>query len=249
MPGVRTPMSLRNAIVLLVALLAAALTARLGVWQLDRAAQKTALQQALESQRALPPLQQLELAKAAAELPSQLHRLAAVQGRWLAAQTVYLENRQMNGRPGFYAVTPLQLDDGTAVLVQRGWLPRDLLDRTRIAAPPPPEGRVQVLGRIAPGPARLYEFEGAAAGSIRQNLDVASFARETGLPLRPLALVQEDGPAPPADGLLRQWPQPALGVDKHHGYAFQWFALSALIIGLYVWFQLVRPARVRARGA
>jgi surfeit locus 1 family protein len=242
-------MKLRNAIVLLVALLSAALTARLGVWQLDRAAQKTALQQALETQRALPPLRQAELAKAAAELPAQIHRLAAVQGRWLAAQTVYLENRQMNGRPGFYAVTPLQLDDGSAVLVQRGWLPRDILDRTRIAAPPPPEGTVQVLGRIAPGPARLYEFEGAASGAIRQNLEVSSFARETGLPLRPMALVQEDGTAPPADGLLRQWPQPALGVDKHHGYAFQWFALSALIIGLYVWFQLVRPARVRARGA
>lgn len=242
-------MKLRNAIVLLVALLSAALTARLGVWQLDRAAQKTALQQALATQRALPPLRQAELATAGDELPAQLHRLAAVQGRWLAAQTVYLENRQMNGRPGFYAVTPLQLDDGSAVLVQRGWLPRDILDRTRIAAPPPPEGTVQVLGRIAPGPARLYEFEGAASGAIRQNLDMSSFARETGLPLRPMALVQEDGPAPPADGLLRQWPQPALGVDKHHGYAFQWFALSALIIGLYVWFQLVRPARVRARGA
>ncbi len=242
-------MKLRNAIVLLVALLSAALTARLGVWQLDRAAQKTALQQALQTQRALPPLRQAELAKDVAELPAQLHRLAAVQGRWLAAKTVYLENRQMNGRPGFYAVTPLQLDDGSAVLVQRGWLPRDILDRTRISAPPPPEGTVQVLGRIAPGPARLYEFEGAASGAIRQNLDVLSFARETGLPLRPMALVQEDGAAPPADGLLRQWPQPALGVDKHHGYAFQWFALSALIIGLYVWFQLVRPARVRARGA
>lgn len=242
-------MKLRNAIVLLVALLSAALTARLGVWQLDRAAQKTALQQALAAQRALPPLRQAELAKAADEMPAQLHRLAAVQGRWLAAQTVYLENRQMNGRPGFYAVTPLQLDDGSAVLVQRGWLPRDILDRTRIAAPPPPEGTVQVLGRIAPGPARLYEFEGAASGAIRQNLDVLSFARETGLPLRPMALVQEDGATPPADGLLRHWPQPALGVDKHHGYAFQWFALSALIIGLYVWFQLVRPARVRARGA
>ena len=249
MPGVGAPMSLRNAIVLIVAMLAAALTARLGIWQLDRAAQKTALQQALESQRALPPLTLPELAREPGELPAQLHRLAAVQGRWLAAQTVYLENRQMNGRPGFYAVTPLQLDDGTAVLVQRGWLPRDLLDRTRIAAPPPPAGPVQVLGRIAPGPARLYEFEGAASGPIRQNLDVVSFARETGLPLRPLALVQEDGATPPADGLLRQWPQPAFGVDKHHGYAFQWFALSALIIGLYVWFQLVRPSRVCARGA
>ncbi len=242
-------MRLRNTIVLFVALAAAALTARLGVWQLDRAAQKTALQQALESQRALPPLLQPELASDAAELPAQLHRLAVVQGQWLAAQTIYLENRQMNGRPGFYAVTPLQLDDGSAVLVQRGWLPRDLLDRTRIVAPPPPQGRVQVLGRIAPGPARLYEFESAASGVIRQNLNVSSYARETGLTLRPLALVQEDGTPPTADGLLRQWPQPAVGVDKHHGYAFQWFALSALIIGLYVWFQLVRPARVRARAA
>ena len=76
----------------------------------------------------------------------------------------------MNGQPGFYVVTPLQLDDGSAVLVQRGWVPRDLLDRTRVAAPAPPEGVVQVQGRIAPGPARLYEFDGAASGAIRQNL-------------------------------------------------------------------------------
>jgi surfeit locus 1 family protein len=32
-------------------------------------------------------------------------------------------------------------------------------------------------------------------------------------------------------------------VQKHYGYAFQWFALSALIIGLYAWFQLPRPRR------
>jgi surfeit locus 1 family protein len=238
-------LKLRSAIVLLAAIAAAALTARLGFWQLDRAAQKTALQQALEQQRALPSLPQAQLARDAAQVPAQLHRSVQLQGRWLAAHTVYLENRQMNGQPGFYAVTPLQLSDGSAVLVQRGWVPRDLLDRTRVAAPPPPEGVVQVLGRIAPGPARLYEFDGAASGAIRQNLDVASFARESGLPLRPLAVVQEDDARPSGDGLLRQWPQPATGVAKHHGYAFQWFALCALIIGLYVWFQLIRPARRR----
>ena len=242
-------LKLRNAIVLLAAIAAAALTARLGVWQLDRAAQKTALQQAMQQQRALPPLPQAQLAREAAELPAQVHRSVRLQGRWLALHTVYLDNRQMNGRPGFYAVTPLQLDDGSAVLVQRGWVPRDLLDRTRVAAPPPPEGLVQMLGRIAPGPARLYEFDAAASGPIRQNLDLVAFARETGLALRPLAVVQEDDAASattPSDGLLRQWPQPATGVEKHHGYAFQWFALCALIIGLYVWFQLIRPAR---RGA
>lgn len=238
-------LKLRGAIVLIAAIAAAALTARLGVWQLDRAAQKTALQQALQQQHALPPLPQAQLAREAAEVPAQVHRSVRLQGRWLAAHTVYLENRQMKGQPGFYAVTPLQLDDGSAVLVQRGWVPRDLLDRTRVAAPPAPEGVVQVLGRIAPGPARLYEFDGAASGAIRQNLDVVAFARESGLPLRPLAVVQEDETTASGDGLLRQWPQPATGVEKHHGYAFQWFALCALIIGLYAWFQLIRPAQRR----
>ena len=154
----------------------------------------------------------------------------------------------MNGRPGFFAVTPLRLEDGSAVLVQRGWLPRDPMDRTRIVAAPPAPGRVAILGRIAPAPGRLYEFEAGASGPIRQNLDLDAYARETGLLLRPLTVVQEDGQPPPDDGLLRQWPRPAAGVHKHYGYAFQWFALSALILGLYVWFQLIRPRRARQRS-
>jgi len=131
------------------------------------------------------------------------------------------------------------------VLVQRGWLPRDMLDRTRVALPPLPEGPVQVQGLIAAAVPWLYEFDAAASGSIRQNLDLTAFARETGLPLRPLVVVQEDGLAPPADGLLRQWPAPAADVHKNYGYAFQWFALCALIIGLYVWFQLLHPRRAQ----
>ena len=237
----------RRWIVLVAALVAAALTARLGLWQLDRAAQKNRLQAALDSQLALPPLPPADLARDAAGAAAQQHRAVVVEGQWLAALTVYLDNRQMNGRPGFYAITPLRLDDGSAVLVQRGWLPRDANERTRIAAAPLPDGRVQVQGRIAPAPARLYEFDAAASGPIRQNLDLDGYARETGLPLRPLTLVQEDGTAPPGDGLLRQWPRPAAGVHKHYGYAFQWFSLSALILGLYAWFQLIRPHRARQR--
>ena len=156
----------------MAALAAAALTARLGLWQLDRAAQKNRLQAALDSQLALPPLPPADLARDAAGAAAQQHRAVVVEGQWLAALTVYLDNRQMNGRPGFYAVTPLRLDDGSAVLVQRGWLPRDANDRTRIAAAPLPRGRVQVQGRIAPAPARLYEFDAAASGPIRQNLDL-----------------------------------------------------------------------------
>lgn len=238
----------RRAVVLLAAVLAAAGTARLGVWQLDRADQKNRLHDAQQRQRQLPPVPQAALAREAAATALQLHRAVTLQGHWLPVHTVYLENRQMNGRPGFYAMTPLRLDDGSVVLVQRGWVQRDLMDRTRVVLPPLPQGQVQVQGRIAPGPSRLYDFAGAASGPIRQNLELEGFARETGLPLRPLTVVQEDGApgaAAPADGLQRQWPQVSAGVDKHYGYAFQWFALCTLITLLYVWFQLIRPARVR----
>ncbi|MBC8056770.1 MAG: SURF1 family protein, partial [Rhizobiales bacterium] len=66
-------------------------------------------------------------------------------------------------------------------------------------------------------------------------------------PLAPLSVLQADSPSTAGDGLLRDWPHPAVDVQKHYGYAFQWFALGALMAGLYVWFQLVRP-RLRARN-
>jgi surfeit locus 1 family protein len=236
-----TPARWQRLAVLLAALAMAALTARLGFWQLDRAAQKTALQAALDSRRALPPLPASELAREAAAAAAQHHRAITLDGRWLPGFTVYLDNRQMNGRPGFYVVTPLLLADGSAVLVQRGWLPRDGEDRSRITPPLTPDGAVTVFGRIAPPPARLYDLGADAPGSIRQNLDIERFALESRLALRPLTIVQEDRGGTPTDGLQREWPQPAANVHKHYGYAFQWFALCALVIGLYAWFQVIRP--------
>lgn len=230
---------------LLAAVVVAAVTARLGWWQLDRAAQKIALQQAQDERRALPALQGEALPRRASDLAEAVHRRARLQGRWLDERSVWLENRPMDGRTGFYLVTPLMLDDGSAVLVQRGWAPRDLMDRTRTPVLQPSPEAVSVAGRIAPALGRLYEFEAAASGPIRQNLDLDAYARETRLPLRPWVLIQDDGSA--ADGLLRRWPPANTGVDKHHGYAFQWFSLSALTIGLYVWFQFIRPRR-RAAG-
>ncbi len=243
-------MSRASRVVVLVAALAlSAVTARLGVWQLDRAAQKQALQAAVDSRRDAPPLPAAELARDPEAAALQHHRRTVLEGQWREARTVWLDNRQMQGRPGFFVVTPLVLADGSAVLVQRGWQPRDAQDRTRVAQPPTSSGTVRVAGRIAPPPARLFEFETSSAGPIRQNLDMPAFARETGLPLRPLSLMQLDEPGQAPDGLLRDWPAPAAGVHKHHGYAFQWFALSALSIFLYVWFQLIRPRRRRAASS
>ena len=144
----------------------------------------------------------------------------------------------MDGKPGFYVLTHLQLD-GTAqvVLVQRGWVQRHFNDRTALPELPPAVGTVQVDGRIAPPPAKLYAFESREQGKIRQNLDLAGFAQETGLPLAAYSILQS---GPQGDGLLRDWAAIQTGVAKHHGYAFQWFALSGLITSLFIWFQIVR---------
>jgi len=224
----------------LTAVLMAGLTFSLGHWQLRRAAAKEALQAAIERQNTLPALDSRALLTTE-NMANVLHRPALLQGVWQEAHTVYLDNRPMGGKSGFWVVTPLALEGSRLwILVQRGWVPRDFHDRTRLPAIATPPGLVSVPGRMAPPPSKLYEFAGVQSGRIRQNLDVAAFSAELGEPLLPGSLLQT-GPA--SEGLLRDWPAPTLGVDKHYGYAFQWFGLCALVVGLYVWFQLIFPRR------
>jgi len=229
-------------IVTIATIVGVAITARLGVWQLSRAAEKIALQTALDTRGHLAPLGNAELAREPGQAEAQHYRPTIVRGQWVAGHTVFLENRQMNGRPGFFVVTPLRLEGRSdSVLVQRGWAPRDMRDRTLLPRIDEPSGPIEVHGLIAPPPSRLFEFSTAQAGTIRQNLDLAAFSAEIHLPLAPVSVQQNDSAATAGDALLRQWPHPAVDVHKHYGYAFQWFAMSALMAGLYVWFQLVRP--------
>lgn len=231
----------------LAALLGVALTLSLGRWQLSRAAQKEALQSAIAAQRAALPLDTAALLKEPLT-GSLLHRPVALRGQWLAQHTVFLDNRQMQGKPGFFVLTPLRLAGSTqAVMVQRGWVPRNFVDRSALpSVPTPTETVVDVIGRIAPPPSKLYEFDAAEPGPIRQNLDLAQFAAQSGVPLLSGMSVLQTGPH--GDSLARDWPEADLGVAKHYGYAAQWFALAALIALLYVWFQIVRPQLQRRRS-
>ena len=229
---------------LLFALAGTLLTFRLGVWQLDRAAQKLAWQESIAERGQLPALQTQDLAAAGAD--AQLNRHVHLRGHWLADKTVFLDNRPMQGRVGFFVVTPLQLEGRSqAVLVQRGWAPRDAQDRSRLPPLATPAGWVEIEGRLAASPSRLYEFSAAASGPIRQNVGVDSFSPD--LDLLPLTVVQLASAT--EDGLLRDWPAVDAGLQKHYGYAFQWFALCALILGLYVWFQLIQPRRKQSSSS
>lgn len=232
-------------ILTVAALVVAGTTFSLGQWQLRRAAQKEALQAAVDSKGRLPALDVRSLL-ASQRLAEDIHRPAILKGSWRAEHTVYLDNRPMSGKTGFVVVTPLLLEGSQqAILVQRGWVPRNFADRTRLPEVTTPPGTVTVEGRMAPPPSRLYEFQGAESGRIRQNLDLPAFRVQTGLPLLDVSLLQTGAPS---EGLLREWAAPNLGVDKHYGYAFQWFGLCGLVVLLYGWFQLVLPFRTHMRG-
>lgn len=230
----------RSWAVTVAALAGIAVTLALGAWQVGRAQQKLELHAAIEQRKGTQPVDARHLlgATAASDL---LHRPVVLKGTWVAQHTVFLDNRQMHGRPGFFVVTPLRLEGSAAsVVVERGWVPRNFADRTKLPPVETPQGLVEVRGRLAPPPAKLYEFAQAEAGAIRQNLDLAQFRAETGLALLDVAVRQTGAPS---EGLLREWPEIASGAEKNYGYAFQWWALSALIAILYAWFQFIAPRR------
>ena len=231
----------RRALIALAAGVGIALTFSLGRWQLSRADEKIALQAALQARENLPPVPAAQVAGATApeQVAPLLHREATLTGEWLPDQTVFLDNRPMAGRAGFYVLTPLRLAGSSAVvLVLRGWAPRNFQQRDALPPVATPQGPVSATGRLADRVPAAFSLGRDAAGRIRQNLALDAFRAETGLPLAHMVL-QQTGPA--SDGLLRDWPPPATGVDKHYGYAFQWFGLCALIALLFIWFQVARP--------
>ena len=228
------------------------LTVRLGFWQLSRAAEKEQRQAAIVAQMEAPVLNTSALLAAPANF-GLMHQRVNLEGQWLSQHTVYLDNRPMNGRAGFWVITPLQLNASTRVLVQRGWVPRHQQDRTLLPEIQTPSGVVQLQGRIAPPPSPLLTLNvdpalGHAESKIthiRQNLDLDAYAAEVGGVFAATVLQTDLG----SEGLLRDWAVITAGVEKNLAYAFQWFALSALQLMLYIWFQFIQPYRHARRSS
>lgn len=226
-------------LVSVAAALAVALTTSLGVWQLGRAGQKRALQQAIEIQTGLPAWGNVELL-GRTDPAQDAHHPVQLVGRWVQGATLFLDNRPMSGRTGFIVLTPLRLSGSErAVLVQRGWVPRDFQDRQRLPDVPTPAEEVSLVGRLALPPSQLFDLGASGQGPIRQNVALAELAREWGVQLLEGVSVLQTG----ADGqaLQRDWPRFVGDEHKHLAYAAQWFAMSAIAAGLYFWFQILQP--------
>lgn len=235
--------SVRRIFVALVLLgIAVAVLASLGAWQLRRADERRAIAASIEAGRAQPPLvltPETPVDALAAWRPAQAN------GHWLNQYSVLLDNRNQDGKPGYWLATPLLLDASRqqAVLVLRGWLPRVLTRQPETPAPrlpDTPSGPQSIIGELSPHVPRLFEIwslGGASQGQLPaslpladgsvpqvQNLDLPAYAQATGLRLLPTVLMQTRG----ADTLVRDWPQPSVDYHQNRGYALQWFAFAAI---------------------
>jgi surfeit locus 1 family protein len=207
-----------------------ALTVSLGNWQTGRAQQKQAMQDAWDRGRTAAPV---NLGRDAARSAEALtwQRITA-RGEWDAARTIFVDNRVHGGRPGYHVVMPLRLEGSARwALINRGWAPAGAT-RADLPKVPTPSGMVVVEGVAVVPPEKVFELGDVPAGEkVWPNLILARYADWSGLDLAPV-VVQQTNDA--GDGLVRDWPRPDFGIEKHKAYALQWYALAAVTVILYV---------------
>ncbi len=216
----------------------------LGLWQLQRAEEKARLDGQYLARQSQAPVTALPIGADPAQ--ALRYRRAELWGRFDDRHSLLLDNRTHQGRAGYHIYTPLRLEQGGAVLVNRGWVP--ILDRAVLPAIAPRQDLQQVRGLLDlpanPG-LRLGDDEplGQAWPQRLQRLDPARVAAAIGYPLSGLVLLEQDSGEP---GYVRDWrPAAALGADRHRGYAVQWFTLALSLAVIFLVTNLRRrdPAR------
>jgi surfeit locus 1 family protein len=214
------------------AILVAAIGIALGQWQTRRAHEKEAIEQKLNERAAAAPA---IITAASQSADAVEYRHVIVKGEFVRDWPMYLDNRPLHGAAGFYVMMPLKIEgSGMHVLVARGWAPRDMKDRARLPEFETPSGMVEIEGIARQHPDRLLQLGDAPPvkpRAIVQNLDPAQFAAASKLAVQPFFIEQSTDIH---DGLVRDWPRVSLGIDKHRGYAFQWYGLAATAIIFFV---------------
>lgn len=218
-------------------------TAMLGNWQLNRAAEKTQLQQRIDHLGGQAPL---HISATPVDATAVDYYRVEASGEFKPDATVYVDNRVLKGVPGYEVVTPLRIDASTRyVLVKRGWVQAGP-SRSQLPTVRTPAGAVTVAGIALPGNPRVFELSARVqVGALWENVTVDRYRKAYQLDLQPIMIQQQNDLA---DGLVREWTRPDVGIDRHRAYALQWFSMCAAIVLIYVVLN-VRRASGRPRAA
>jgi surfeit locus 1 family protein len=205
------------------------LTVALGNWQLGRGNEKAALAERIQAANrdALIEVPQHEV-----RTEDVAWRRIEVSGKFEPKYAVFVDNRIFRGAVGYHVVMPLRIGGGDRyVLVNRGWVAATG-SRAILPEIATPSAAIRVVGLATVPSKRFLELSGKVVeGNVWENLTIERFRAAVSIPIQPVVIQQENDTG---DGLKREWSAPDLGVDKHYGYAFQWFALAAAVLIFYL---------------
>ena len=227
-------MTRRAVAFVLVAAVVAAGCVRLGLWQLNRLAQRRALNATLAARLSSPPAPARELLRDSA---SGAYRRATATGTYDFANELALAARTRQGSPGVNIVTPLRLTGtDTAILVNRGWVysaDATRIDFTRWLEPTSAtvSGYLLELNRGGGGPVTA-----SATPRVIRRLDYDSLANRLPYPIARFELVAAGEPRlatgspPPRDSTPARLGLPIMDEGPHLGYAIQWFCFALIAV-------------------
>jgi surfeit locus 1 family protein len=234
----------------LLVIIGALILSQLGTWQLDRLAQRRAFNSSLNTRMAQPAL---TLVGASIDPDALEYRRVVVRGVYDPTQEIVLRNRELDGTPGVHVLTPLRLSGSdTAVLVDRGWLPRDQADPAARKAFAVPPGEVEVMGIARRSQEDVGGPQDPPLGPERPRLDawfrvnIAKIQEQAGYPLLPIFIEQQPAPGDPT--LPRPVATADLGEGPHIGYAVQWFGFAIILVVGYIAFISTQAKRASQAG-
>ena len=198
----------------------------LGIWQIERAANKEALLQDFNSEQESPPTR----------LTSQSPNWSRVfvDGVFDSSRQILIDNQIHNGKVGYKIFTPFKFDDNKIVLVDRGWIEqgqsRSDLPQLNIL-----EKKSRIIATVT------SPQQGVLAGSelltnewprVSQSKAVEVIASAFNEPILDIVLVLD-----PGSSQIKEFIQIkpfAITPVKHYGYAMQWFTMSIVLLGMFL---------------
>ena len=225
----------------LLVLAGGALCVRLGIWQLDRLEQRRAFNAHVEAMWAAEPISLN--GQTTEDLTKLEYRAVTVSGRYDFENQVALRNRYFQDEYGYHLLTPLLLDDGSAVLVDRGWIPADGNDSPVDWRKYDQPGPVTLQGQIRLGQTKP-DLGGVPDPTLtpgQTGLDfwsIVNLERIQGQVPYPLlnVFVQPDVDLEDTEPPVPYQPDIELTEGSHQGYAIQWFTYATILVVGYPFF-------------
>jgi surfeit locus 1 family protein len=211
----------------------------LGRWQLNRLAERRAENARITAQTALPtePLERILPSSSvpARRAEGQSFRRVSVRGTFVPDREIVLLTRSNGDETGNRVLTPLVISEGTAIIVDRGWVPLTM-NTPPILEAAPPDGPVEVTGVLLPSePRGSFGPNDPPSGTVKavSRIDLDRLSEQ--LPYQTYPLYLRLATQRPASGrrLPETVPLPAPTEGPHMSYAVQWFAFATIALVTY----------------